>query len=347
MGENNLKTIVGKSRVLEEQRMLEEQKRREKRRLANIKRRKKQRIKAIATLGIFLCIIAAGIVTIVKLLSSDNTQTDTENGTQNSEINTVQLQKVDAKDLGLINLEYIYECEDDSILERLRKKAEKNAKIQFVYDNYKAYPEQLLKALSNNEEMTDFVLMYPVEMKNQHSGVTTVSGMYAKGEMPQFIQWSSEWGYYPYGEDNMGLSGCGPTCLSMVAVALTGNDGYTPTKIAQYAMDNGYYYPGAGTKWDLFNEGVENFGLQSRTLGLSEKEMTQAIENGEYLVLSMGPGIFTSLGHYIVIYDYSDGEFLIKDPNSNERSATKYKYQDIENQIKNIWAVSRKNQTRR
>jgi hypothetical protein len=57
----------------------------------------------------------------------------------------------------------------------------------------------------------------------------------------------------------------------------------------------------------------------------------------------MGPGIFTTGGHYIVIYDYDkdSGEFIIKDPNSIIRTNTTYKLEAFKEQIKNIWAISR------
>ena len=53
----------------------------------------------------------------------------------------------------------------------------------------------------------------------------------------------------------------------------------------------------------------------------------------------MGPGDFTSSGHYIVLTGYSDGAFSVNDPYSINNSNKKWTYEQIESQIKNIWAL--------
>ncbi|MFQ9933605.1 MAG: C39 family peptidase [Lachnospiraceae bacterium] len=338
MGDNNLKPIVGKSPVLTERKIREEQEIRRQRRIKAQKRKKMQQIKAVATLTMFLCIIAFGIGAIVYLVTGD-TEKNGDNIVNGNDTEPVISEDSYVTALDISPSDYIYDCSDTEVLGKLSGKAEKNKIIKYIYDNYKAYPDDVLKAVANNSEVADFAVKYPVEIKKEHEKVLSVEGMYKEGEMPLFIQWDDKWGYYPYGEDVMGISGCGPTCLSMVMVALTGKNQYTPTAMADFAMENGYYYNGAGTTWDLFNEGVAKLGLSCRTVGLSETSMAAALENGEYLILSMSPGIFTAVGHYIVIYGYEDGEFLVKDPNSQIRSKTTYKYEAFKDQIKNIWAI--------
>ena len=346
MGER-LKPIVGKSPILEENRMRQEREQRQRRRLMAAKRRKRQQRKRIATLVFFMCVIVAGAYAIVRLLTaSDDSKSgggsNTARQTENENNNSVVSQS-DVLQVGLTDDDYIYDCQDTDIMLRLSDKAKSNKMINFIYENYKAYPDAVLKAVSNNSELADFAIKYPLEVKKQHDRVTTVEDMYDNGKMPLFIQWDDRWGYYPYGDDVLGLSGCGPTCLSMVIVALTGKNQYTPTAIADFATQNSYYVADTGTAWALFDEGVNQLGLKSRTIGKNEKEMKDAIDKGEMLILSMGPGIFTTGGHYIVIYDYNEdtGEFLVKDPNSVIRTNTAYKLETFKEQIKNIWAISK------
>lgn len=341
MGENNLKPIVGRSPVLEEKRIREERMRQQKRRETAAKRRKRQQRKAVVTLVMFLCIIAFGLGAIVYLVKDTIVGKQDDSGTDKQPKDGNVSAEVDVMALNIGEADYIYDCEDITILDRLEEKAQSNKVIKYIYEHHRAYPEDLLKAVANNSEVADFAVKYPVEIKKEHGRVSNVEDMYTKGEMPQFIQWDDRWAYYKYGDDVIGTSGCGPTCLSMVVVALTGKNQYTPTAIADFAMDNGYYYDGAGTSWELFNEGVSKLGLKCRTVGLSETSMAAALDKGEYLVLSMAPGIFTSTGHYIVIYGYENGEFIIKDPNSQIRSRTTYKYDVIKDQIKNIWAIGK------
>lgn len=348
MGEK-LQPIVGKSPVLEEKRIREEQERRLLRKQAAAKKRKRQQRKRIAVLVFIMCVIVLGIGAIIRLVTDSGDETTPEktgsnsvNAEESDDKNAV-VPEADVLQVGLTEADYIYDCQDTEIMGKLSVKAENNKIISYIYENYKAYPEEILKALSNNSELAEFAIKYPLEIKKYHENVTTVEDMYEKGEMPLFIQWDDRWGYYPYGDDVLGLSGCGPTCLSMVMVALTGKNQYTPTAIADFATENGYYVAGAGTAWSFFNEGVQKLGLSSRTIGKNENEMKTALNNGEILILSMGPGIFTAGGHYIVIYDYDNdtGEFMIKDPNSVIRSNTTYKLEAFREQIKNIWAISK------
>ena len=347
MGER-LKPIVGKSPILEERRIREENERRQQRREAYERKRKRRQRKRIATLVLFMCIIVFGIGAIVKLVTDNINENNTDNKTNivndtKTDDNKSVVSQSDVLEVGLTSEDYIYDCQDTEIMTKLQNKAKSNKMISYIYENYKAYPEAVLKALSNNSELADFAIKYPLELKKEHDKVTTVEDMYEAGEMPLFIQWDDRWGYYPYGDDVLGLSGCGPTCLSMVIVALTGKNQYTPTAIADFATENGYYVKDTGTAWALFNEGVNKLGLNSRTIGKNETEMKAALDKGEILILSMGPGIFTTGGHYIVIYDYNEktGEFIIKDPNSVIRTNTTYELSAFRDQIKNIWAISK------
>lgn len=342
MENNKLNQIkVGKNRIFEERKLREEQELRRRRRIENEKRRKRQKVKAVFTLIILLIVISAGMTTIVYLLK-DNKPIEKGNETNVLDNNKgiVVSENSYVSSLNFSSKDYVFDCSKE-ILDEVAKKAKNNDTIKFIYENYKAYPEHILKSVSVNNELVDFAIKYPVEVKKTHERITSVDDIYKKGEVPLFIQWDDRWGYYRYGDDVIGTSGCGPTCLSMVVVAITGRTQYTPTAIADFAMENNYYYNGAGTTWTLFSEGVKKLGLKVRTLGLSEQSMSTAIKNEEYLILSMGPGIFTKEGHYIVIYDYKDGKFAVKDPNSEIRSNTTYSFDEISSQIKNIWAISK------
>ena len=52
----------------------------------------------------------------------------------------------------------------------------------------------------------------------------------------------------------------------------------------------------------------------------------------------MGPGDFTTTGHYIVMTGYVDGKISVNDPNSYENSEALWSYEQICGQIRNLWA---------
>ena len=145
--------------------------------------------------------------------------------------------------------------------------------------------------------------------------------------------------YNTYSGDLMGLTGCGPTCLAMAAIYLTGDTSLDPYTVAQFAETNGYAVPGSGTAWSLMTDGAEALGLTARELPLDENSMVTALEGGELVICVMGPGDFTDSGHFIVLTGYQDGAFTVNDPNSYARSERTWTFDDLQYQVKNLWAL--------
>ena len=149
------------------------------------------------------------------------------------------------------------------------------------------------------------------------------------------------WGYQDYGSSCIAITGCGPTCLAMVGYYLTGDSNMSPDQIAKFAQQNGYYSSGSGSSWTLISEGAAQLGLTATELPLVKKKITNALEEGNPVILAMGPGDFTTTGHYIVLTGVKDGKFQVNDPNSRLRSRKLWSYEELEDQIRNIWAISR------
>lgn len=198
------------------------------------------------------------------------------------------------------------------------------------------YPSSLIELLERNPETEEFVLQYPF----REEGEVDLSAYENGDAVPLFLQWDPNWGYEKYGRDFLAVTGCGPTCLAMAGYHLTGDENMTPDKIAQFAQKNGYYETGYGSSWTLISEGAEKLGLKATELPLVKKKMVNALEAGNPVILAMGPGDFTTAGHYIVLTGVEDGKFRVNDPNSRENSERLWSYEEIEGQIRNIWAIS-------
>lgn len=206
------------------------------------------------------------------------------------------------------------------------------ASIGYSIDDY---PESLLSLLETNPETKDFVLDYPVEKNKSHT--IDLSQYRNTVSVPLFLQWDKRWGYETYGNDMLGITGCGPTCLSMVAVYILHDTSLNPSKIAKYSIQNGYCVPGSGTSWTLMSEGAIGLGLDAAELPLDEEQIIRNLKSGNPIICIMGPGDFTTTGHFIVLSGYSDGKILINDPNSPENSKKDWTFNDIKDQIKNLW----------
>lgn len=202
---------------------------------------------------------------------------------------------------------------------------------------YSAYPDSLIQLLERNPETKTFVLEYPLK-KDQQPEIDLSE--YAQSDaVPLFLQWDQRWGYLTYGNDIAGITGCGPLCLSMAAFHLTGNDEYAPDKMLSYAAENGYYAPGYGSSWTLISEGAARLGFDVTELPLVKSRIFDNLEAGNPIICVMGPGDFTTTGHFIVMTGTEDGMIRVNDPNSVENSQTLWRYEDIESQIRNLWAI--------
>lgn len=159
-------------------------------------------------------------------------------------------------------------------------------------------------------------------------------------DMPLLLQWDKRWGNIKYGEQSIADSGCGPTALSMIMISLEKEKALTPCEIARFSEKNGYLVEGRGTSWSLMTDGASQLGLQAQELPLNELKMKTELDAAHPIICIMGPGDFTTEGHFIVIYDYTQEGFCIKDSNSIERSREKWTFEQLEPQIRNLWAYT-------
>ena len=199
------------------------------------------------------------------------------------------------------------------------------------------WPWEIIALYESNPETREFVLNYPFR-EEQNVDISR----FDRETVPLFLQWDPLWGYEDYGSSCIAVTGCGPTCLAMVGYYLTGDINMTPDRVAQFAERKGYYAPGYGSSWTLISEGTQQLGLAATELPLVKKKLTDALEAGSPIILALGEGDFTSTGHYIVLTGLEDGAFRVNDPNSRLRSEKLWTYEELEGQIRNIWAISKK-----
>lgn len=245
-----------------------------------------------------------------------------------------------------INLFWVWRYQ--SLLENYGKLAEegRNAAVAMKYGNVAAfaeeneidltaYPQTLLDLMKRNPETEDFVLQYPIK-KDQVSKIDLKDHVGTE-EVPLLMQWDERWGYTQYAGDLMGLTGCGPTCLSMVCLYLLEDAKYSPRYIADFAEKNGYAVEDNGSAWTLMSEGGKKLGLDVTEIPLDEDRIIRNLEVGNPIICIMGPGDFTEGGHFIVMTGYTDGMIQINDPNSRANSEKLWALSEIKGQIRNLW----------
>ena len=174
------------------------------------------------------------------------------------------------------------------------------------------YPQSLIDLYERNTEARQFVLDY--KTKKDDNAAIDVSADVNAGEIPLFLQWDERWGYRSYGGDFLAVTGCGPTALSMVYVGLTGDTSMNPYEVAKRAEKEGYYVKGSGSEWSMMTGLASELGLSAKELGLDANLIRKKLEEGHPIICIMGPGDFTTTGHYIVLITVaSDGSIEVHD----------------------------------
>ena len=209
---------------------------------------------------------------------------------------------------------------------------------EFAIENHifiTAWPKELVDLLDKNPETESFVLNYP--LKKNLSPEIDLSEYVGTEEMPLLLQWDERWGYSRYAGEVMGLSGCGPTCLSMVCLYLLDDPTYNPKYVAEFASGSGYSVRGNGSSWTLISKGGVELGLDVKEIPLDENKIVRNLEEGNPIICVVGPGDFTSTGHFIVMTGYQDGMVSVNDPNSKAKSEQLWELTSVMEQIRNLW----------
>ena len=166
-----------------------------------------------------------------------------------------------------------------------------------------------------------------------------------------YMQTDPRWAdkdYSAQGEKTtIGKSGCGPTCAAMLVETLTGKT-FTPADACAWALSHGYKAVNQGTYYSYFVPQFQQYGIACKRLnGVSlygspsssvHTEAFDLLKQGYYLIACMGPGTWTSGGHYIVVW-WEDGWVRINDPASQATARVKGNLATFKKEVKYYWAI--------
>ncbi|PWM20967.1 MAG: hypothetical protein DBX97_02960 [Collinsella tanakaei] len=139
-------------------------------------------------------------------------------------------------------------------------------------------------------------------------------------EVVYYNQYDERYANKPYGTDNIGGYGCGPTSMAIVVSSLT-DDIVDPIEMAKWSYDNGYWCSKSGSYHALIPAAAKEWGLPVEGCSASEPQrIVDALAEGKLVVALMTKGHFTSSGHFIVLRGVEDEKILVADPASTTRS---------------------------
>lgn len=143
-----------------------------------------------------------------------------------------------------------------------------------------------------------------------------------------YKQGDKQWGKKIYSNHNdpdqtMASSGCGPTSDADVVATLK-DPNVTPWTIAQLSMKWGDRSYNNGTNWTLFTPHTRDYYKFTKVVKSANYSALKAcLDAGGYVVCSMGPGYWTSGGHFICAWKYDDVYTYANDPVSSTRKRQK------------------------
>ncbi len=124
----------------------------------------------------------------------------------------------------------------------------------------------------------------------------------------------------PYGTDNIGGYGCGPTSMAIVVSSLT-NDIVDPIEMAKWSYEHGHWCSKSGSYHSLIPAAAKAWGLSVEGCSASEgQKIVDALSDGKLVVALMQKGHFTTSGHFMVLRGVKSGKILVADPASYDRS---------------------------
>ena len=168
-----------------------------------------------------------------------------------------------------------------------------------------------------------------VEQENiSYDGTNTGNGLSLLGEctgLTYYSQADSRWASKPYTIINsksqtMKSSACGPTSAAMVVSSSKG--AILPTTMAQLFVDNGYRTKNNGTAWACWPFIADYFDFDEYYTTTSFSTMSGYLKTDKdkdgiadyFVVASVGNGLFTTGGHYIVLVADNGGTITVYDP---------------------------------
>lgn len=146
-----------------------------------------------------------------------------------------------------------------------------------------------------------------------------------KFEQPvDYKQGASPWGSKMYSNHNdksqtMANSGCGPTAMADVVATLKDRIQQPYKELAELSMKWGDRTYNSGTAWTFFQHVADHFDFVKMVQTKSFDALKACLDAGGYVVCSMGPGYWTSGGHFITAWKYDATYVYCNDPASSSR----------------------------
>lgn len=215
-----------------------------------------------------------------------------------------------------------------------------------IMEKHDQLPENLQRLLEKRPQSVHFVYKYFDYLENPQNydpdakaNKTSFESAKYLSKYPYYSNWDSTWGYSEYSLAQLVTSGCGPVNFAMLVAGMNQDETMTPTKALEFAKEHGYEdKTGKGSNWDLFTHGVEKFGIKSEVLDRNQPgPIIKALKDGKPVIMMVNHPRFTSVGHFILLYDIEGDLVKVQDSNSVSNSNQKWKLSELLQETQGVW----------
>ena len=169
-----------------------------------------------------------------------------------------------------------------------------------------------------------------------------------------YLQTDPKWAALDYSapgeKTTIGASGCGPTAMAMV-LATWADKSVTPKTECAWALAHGYKAPRQGTYYGYFVPAGARYGLRVTQLNWTSlygkansayhAQVRDALDRRDLVIACMGKGLWTSSGHYVLVWKIQGNTIYINDPASTRSARTQGDYNLFKQQVKYYWVIER------
>lgn len=166
-----------------------------------------------------------------------------------------------------------------------------------------------------------------------------------KDKLPHWLllQTDERWAHLPYGwgEENstLAMNGCTIDALAIVS-SLINNKETSPKKILSWSKNK--YFTDDGTSWSIYKDFSREHNYKYRDLGANIENTQFYLKKNIPVIAAAQPGIFTTIGHTIVLTHFDNNGYRLLDPSDNSlknHSLTTYSGAVLSNELIYFWTI--------
>lgn len=227
----------------------------------------------------------------------------------------------------------------EELTNELSARLDEDKKIAWIAKHADEYPDPRIIELALREPAAvDFVRNYP--------GASHKTSRYneevTRGTFPTLYTWDERWGNMEYGGEDLplGLTGSGPTCLSMAYMGLTGRSEKSPADMAELAEDCGYDTGDTYCTGELFVNEAGSIGLVCSEVAIDVDTFERVLENN-VIVCRVKADSFTPMEHYVLVVGlYDNGSCRVLDPTSTTVTTRPWDVASVVSNTENAYAIA-------